>query len=69
MEVLKFKMTEQVRENLDTVLKSKVKKAELEERLKAEFFREYNDKNPEDYEIELKFNRMANMYDIIIKKI
>jgi hypothetical protein len=69
MEVLNFKMTEQVKQNLDFTLKNKVQKADLEERLKTEFFRERNDLNPDDYTIEISFNKMANTYDIIIKKI
>ena len=62
MEVFNFRMTEQVRENLDFVLKNKVQKAELEERLKNEFFRERNDLNPDDYTVEISFNKMSNYY-------
>jgi len=69
MEVFNFRMTEQVRENLDFVLKNKVQKAELEERLKNEFFRERNDLNPDDYTVEISFNKMSNSYHITIKKI
>lgn len=69
MEVLNFKMTEQIKENLDYVLKNKKEKVELEERLKTEFFRERNDLNPEEFDVEIKFNKMSNTYDIIIKRI
>lgn len=65
--ILELKTIEPVIENLKGLMKNKAKKAELEERLKIEFSRLKPGVKPDDLDVQLVYNRMANSYDIYIK--
>ena len=69
MNILNFKIIPQVSENLSFILKNKVKKAEFEEKIKLELLRVRQELNPDDFDINLKFNKTANTYDLTIVKI
>ena len=59
-------MIPQVERNLKEVMKDKRKRAELEEQIKIELLHGTMI-NPADVDIEIKFNKTANCYDIHIR--
>ena len=64
-----FEITEHVSQNLKEVLNDKVKKAELEERIKASFFQEFNGFDVDKYDVRLGFNKMSGCFEISIVEV
>jgi len=68
MKIFNYRMSRKVENNLKELMHNKIKKAELEERLRIELLHD-TQLDPREWEVELAYNRTANCYDIHLKRI
>ena len=57
------------KETLSLLIKDSAKRAKFEQKLKLEFFRYMQDKNPDYYDMRLQYNKTKNKYVIKLEKI
>lgn len=66
--IINLKAIKSIEPNLKSILNDKKIRADVEERIKKGIFSTLHDKNSDDYDVEIKYNKMSKTMDIILKK-
>lgn len=69
MKIINYKMTKSVAANLQNLINKKIDRVELEEKIKIELLHENQSLDPNDFDLEIKYNETAKCFDLHLKRV